>query len=174
MKRIAVFFSVMLVLVSNMVFAKTIDETQLLNTTLIGLDVAKPKEKNVFKKYHTNFGSACYGGVTAIYINKATSRLYLFNGWDTFKESKLPEGTVTFEIVNIQNKEGVLSVEAKNAQVKELTLKFSTADDVIYALRVHRTGSLDASDVLVNFRTVYVKKAIKRKFKEEDCGDFQG
>lgn len=167
-------FSMMLALISNAVMAKPIAENELFNTSLIGLDVAKPKEKNVFKKYNINFGSACYSGVTAIYMNKDTSRLYLFSGWDTFKESKLPEGTQTFEIVNIKNSDDLLSVEAKNAQVKSLILKFSTADNLIYSLRVQSSAALDASDVLTNFRTVYVKKANKRKFKEADCGDFQG
>ena len=174
MRKFSALLCVMFALHINAATAKPIADDELFNASLIGLDVAKPKEKNVFKKYNTNFSSACYGGVTAIYLNKDKSRLYLFNGWDTFKESKLPEGTQTFEIVSIKNVNDVLMVEAKNAQVKSLILKFSTLDNLIYSLRVQSSAALDASDVLTNFRTVYVKKANKRKFKEEDCGDFQG
>ena len=126
---------------------------------LIPIDTVDSKSKNTFEKYGLEFSGNCYDcDLAELSITKKSIRLTNVCDQKTNK---------VLEIVEIKNIDNGVEVKTKT-----LNIVFNEIDKApVYELKIIGNNT--------NFKNLriskyYTLKKLLKKFKEHDCGDFEG
>ncbi|WP_316804465.1 hypothetical protein [Pedobacter nototheniae] len=126
---------------------------------LIPIDIVEPKSKNIYKKFGLDLSGNCYAcDLAKLSITEKTIKLT--NVCDEQQNQVL-------EIVEITNTENRI-----NIKTKQLNFIFNQIDKApIYELKI--IGN-KAKYQNLRISKYYTLKKLLKKFKQHDCGDFQG
>lgn len=152
-----------------MLYAQPLELNELLNASLMGLDVVKPKQSSVFKKYGMSFASACMCDSTAMRIDGKTSTVYLYNACNTF--DKQDKDNQRLHIIATEQRGDSLWIKTRSAEQDEVSFELSKRDQILYDVKVHSAQTIPMAE---GFKKVYIKQKDKPKFKAAACGDFDG
>ncbi|MFV0531721.1 MAG: hypothetical protein ACK5MD_09850 [Flavobacteriales bacterium] len=137
------------------------------NKKLVGLSVINEKEQNILKKYRIDFASSCMCNSPSLYIDKKNKEVILFNYCDNDKKFSEIENKYIFKISNIQCKDNQLVVITKDSITFTFTKTNSTE---LFQLSVD--GKIPTDHIGNDLKAYFTPQP--QKFREKDCGDFDG
>lgn len=136
---------------------ETIEIEQL--NQLIPIDTIDSKSKDVYKKYGLDLGGNCYScDLAELIITKKTIKLINVCDENLYQ---------FFDIIELENIDNVIEIKTNTNN-----FIFTEIDKApIYQLEI--TGNeINANNLRLS--KYYTLKKILKKFKQHDCGDFQG
>ena len=158
---------------SGVAFAKPINNKELFDIYLMGLEIKEYTQNDAYKKYHIGFDSSCYSGPSGIYINSKKQLIYISRGFDEIHPENIPEFTQVFTVTAVSDDGDAKIITATSPEYGDFNFIFSRQNDVIFNLQVTHTMSGEP-DGWSKFEEAYINVKNKNNFSKEDCGGFDG
>lgn len=157
-------------------YSKPISTDELLNVSLVGLDIEKTSAKDIYKKYKFDFNASCYAGYSSIYISSTKNRIYLITSYDPINEASLPEDRIELKLISVVsvNQGEVVSVTASSPDNQPVIFSFSKNHDNIFNMNVKGLALKEPDNSDQDLKSVYINIKDAEKFIHTDCGDFDG
>lgn len=159
--------------ISEIAIAEPINNRELFDIYLIGLEIKDSTQKDVHKKYHFGFDSSCYGGSSGIYINSKKQLIYIARGFDEIHPENIPEFTQVLTVTAVSDDGDAKIINATSPEYGAFNFTFSRQNKVIFNLQVTHSMSGEP-DGWSKFEAAYINVKNKNNFSKEDCGGFDG
>jgi hypothetical protein len=148
--------------------AAAAQNTDLYNRKLTPLEI-NLDEKDISKKYHVDFMTACYCNADAIFIYKEKKLLYTFDYCAQLHDKD--NRRTKSKIVLITENGNSISIKTVSYPKEFTVWEFTRHDEILFDLKV--TGAY-AEEFRDHLKPTYTAPENEKKFTVEDCGDFQG